>query len=177
MCDYCGCRDRPAIAELSAEHDELLELIYGLRRLADAGERAGVRALLEQRVLPLLRAHVDKEERGLFTQLRSAWAADARLDALVDEHRDLDERIAGLIESPSWRAELREAARLLADHIMAEEVDLFPYALYELGAGQWEAVDAVHAAHAAAETHAAPDAHTDADAHAEHHEPVATTTS
>jgi hemerythrin-like domain-containing protein len=145
MCDYCGCRDRPAIAELSAEHDELLELVYGLRRLAEADEHARARALVEQRVLPLLRDHVDKEERGLFTQLRAAWEADARLDALADEHRGLDERMARLTESPSWREELHEAARMLADHIVAEEVDLFPYALYELGSGQWEAIDAVHA--------------------------------
>lgn len=87
MCAYCGCRQRPAIDELSEEHEQLLELVYGLRRRAETGDHAEVVAVLEGDLGPLLAHHADKEERGLFTQLRTSWHADDRLDTLVAAHR------------------------------------------------------------------------------------------
>ena len=89
MCDYCGCRRHAPIEELSGEHEELLEVGYRLRRLTREGRPDEALALLEQRLVPLLRSHTSKEERGLFVQLRSAWEADDRLDSLVDEHRTI----------------------------------------------------------------------------------------
>jgi hemerythrin-like domain-containing protein len=146
VCDYCGCRRNPAIDELSAEHDQLLDLLYGLRRAAKRGAHTEVVSTLDNDVLPLLEAHTAKEEHGLFTELRTAWDCDVRLDSLVDEHRDVERRI-DLVRSgaPGWAEELHRLADLLSSHIMDEETDLFPYALYELDDGQWNAVAAVHA--------------------------------
>jgi hemerythrin-like domain-containing protein len=146
MCDYCGCRLRPAIDELSEEHERLLDLVYGLRRKAEAGDHAQVAATLERDLAPLLRHHADKEERGLFTQLRAAWQADDRLDALVTEHRDLERLLAGVIAGgQDWTRLLLRLADELTEHIFDEETDLFPYALYELTPAQWDEVEAVHA--------------------------------
>lgn len=145
MCDYCGCRRQAAIDELSDEHDRLLNLTYGLRRAARQGDHATVIETLDARIVPLLRRHTDKEERGLFTQLRNAWAVDERLDRLVDEHRDIEVQIARVrAGGPTWVHQVRQLADTLSAHIMDEETDLFPYALYELDAAQWTAVEAVH---------------------------------
>ena len=146
MCDYCGCRLRPAIDELSEEHDRLLDLVYGLRRRAEEGDHAGVAATLEQDLSPLLRHHADKEERGLFTQLRAAWQADDRLDALVAEHRDLERLLADVIDGGTgWAQLVGRLADELTEHIFDEETDLFPYSLYELTPEQWDEVETVHA--------------------------------
>lgn len=145
MCDYCGCRRHAPIEELSEEHEELLELGYRLRRLAREGAPAEALELLEQRLVPLLRAHTAKEERGLFAQLRSTWEADDRLDALVSEHRAMDAALAVVRRGGlGWTAALEALLADLSEHIMAEETDLFPYAAYDLGADQWRAVEEVH---------------------------------
>lgn len=145
MCDYCGCRRQAAIDELSEEHERLLDLTYGLRKAAKRADHAAVMTTLADEVVPLLQRHTDKEERGLFTQLRQAWGCDTRLDTLVDEHRDIEERIERIrAEAPAWPDEVRHLANDLSAHIMDEETDLFPYALYELDDRQWGAIDAVH---------------------------------
>jgi hemerythrin-like domain-containing protein len=147
VCDYCGCRSQPAIDELSEEHDRLLDLVYGLRRHATPGGHATVTAILEHEVVPLLRHHTDKEERGLFEQLRSAWGVDDRLATLVAEHRDIDGLVDHVLAGgPDWAAAVHGLVRSLSRHIADEETDLFPYALYELAERQWDAVEAVHGA-------------------------------
>jgi hemerythrin-like domain-containing protein len=88
-----------------------------------------------------------KEEEGLFTQLRSAWEADDRLATLVDEHREIDDLAAAvLVDDVGWSGHLATLVATLSEHILSEETDLFPYALYELGHRQWNAVERVHAA-------------------------------
>ena len=149
MCDYCGCRRQAAIDELSDEHDRLLNLAYGLRRAVRRDDHATVVETLDTEIVPLLRHHTDKEERGLFTQLRHAWAVDERLDSLVDEHRDVERQIDRVrAGGATWKLHVRQLADTLSAHIMDEETDLFPYALYELDTTQWSAIDAVHGASA-----------------------------
>lgn len=146
MCDYCGCRRQAPIDELSAEHERVQDLGYQLRQLARAGEHAAVVAVLEREFTPLLQAHTAKEERGVFTELRGSWDADDRLEALVDEHRALEaglERVAA--GDPGWAQALEALLTDLSEHVLAEETDLFPYALYELSARQWRAVEDAHA--------------------------------
>lgn len=90
MCDYCGCRHEPAIAELSQEHEQVLELSSRMRwhaRERDLGAAQRTLAALQ----PLLAVHTHKEEQGPFAQLRRAWGADDRIDALIREHHDIDE--------------------------------------------------------------------------------------
>lgn len=146
MCDFCGCRRQAPIDELSAEHERVLDLGYQLRQLGRTADHGAVATLLEHEVAPLLRRHTTKEERGVFTQLRETWEADDRLDALVDEHRELEAAIATVLAGgPDWPGVLTTLLDDLSEHILAEETDLFPYALYELGSHQWEAVAAAHA--------------------------------
>lgn len=149
MCDYCGCRFIPPIAELSEEHDRLMDLAYELRRLADAGERERVVEVLDGEFAALLRHHTAKEEQGVFAQLRTTGEADARLDTLVGEHRDIEAQLdrvrRGGDGEGSWQEAVGELASDLAGHVLDEEVDLFPYAMYELDDAQWDTVSAVHA--------------------------------
>jgi hemerythrin-like domain-containing protein len=147
VCDFCGCRQQPAIDELSEEHERLLDLGYRLRRWAAEGDRDRVRHAVVQDLLPLLHHHTDKEERGLFAQLRAAWEADDRLATLVDEHRRIDDlatRVLG--DDVGWPEHLTTLVATLSEHILSEETDLFPYARYELDHRQWDAVERVHAA-------------------------------
>lgn len=145
MCDYCGCRQQPAIAELSDEHDRLLDLGYRLRRLTACGWHEEVLAIIDDQLGPLLRHHTDREERGIFTQLRANFEADARLDELEAEHRDIDARLDRVrMATDGWQETLSQLVTDLAQHIFDEEVDLFPYAMYELTPAQWDAVAEVH---------------------------------
>lgn len=146
MCDYCGCRDRSPIDDLAKEHERVLDLGYQLRRLAREGAHREAAAILEHDFVPLLAHHTAKEERGLFTQLRASWEADDRLDALVDEHRAMEAQLAIVaLGAPGWEDVLVALVADLAEHVLSEETDLFPYALYELSADQWQAVEDVHA--------------------------------
>ncbi len=147
MCDYCGCRRQPVIDELSDEHEHLLEHVSQLRRLSRSGSHDEVAEILRVHVVPALAVHTTKEERGIFTELRRSWVADDRLDALVGEHRAIEELIGRILAAEiDWRPLVRELADDLAGHIVDEETDLFPYALYELTPGQWEAVESLHRA-------------------------------
>lgn len=145
MCDYCGCREQAAIEELSQEHEQLLNVVYRLRRDGARGDHPAVLEALEVELAPLLRRHTDKEEQGLFVQLRDAWAADDRLDVLVDEHRRIEELLEAVVAGGAdWHGALVLLADELSEHIFDEETDLFPYARYELREAQWAAVEEVH---------------------------------
>lgn len=146
MCDYCGCRFIAPIADLSDEHDRLMDLAYELRRLADAGARDRVMGILDGEFGSLLRHHTDKEERGVFAQLRATGGAGPRLDALIGEHRDIEIQLARVRRGDEgWQQAMSRLASDLAGHILDEEVDLFPYAMYELDDTQWDTVAEVHA--------------------------------
>ena len=151
MCDYCGCRFIPPIADLSDEHDRLMDLAYELRRLADAGARDRVVEIIDGEFASLLRRHTDKEEHGIFTQLRSTGEADPRLDALTGEHRDIEAQLARVRRGDAgWQEAVGRLASDLSGHIIDEEADLFPYAMYELDDTQWDTVAEDHASAGAA---------------------------
>lgn len=146
MCDYCGCRNQPEIAELSQEHDRLLDLAYDLKHLAAGGSHTEVLAIVDGPFASLLAHHTGKEERGIFTQLRSHDEADDRLDALLTEHRELEAQLTAVREGhEGWRSVLVRLVADLNQHVIDEEVDLFPYAMYELRGPQWDRVAEVHA--------------------------------
>lgn len=74
MCDYCDCRLVPAIADLTADHELLLDLTTQLR--------------------VLLERHTRREEQGIFAALRDAGAGEyvdrfdrdhAVVESLLDE--------------------------------------------------------------------------------------------
>ena len=147
MCDYCGCHSQTAIAELSEEHDRIQDLCYDLRRLDASDDEPAARRLVDERLAPLLLHHTDKEERGLFAELRSCWEADDRLDTLIDEHRDIEAQLQRVrAGGTGWQQAVRQLVTEISQHILDEEVDLFPYALYELRPRQWESLDELHEA-------------------------------
>ncbi len=135
----------PAIEELTREHDHLLELVGRLRRLAEADDHDGVRNLLDHEFAPLLGRHAHKEEHGVFRALRSTRRVDDRLDELTGEHRTIEALVEEVHRGRSgWQHALGRLADDLSSHVMDEEVDLFPSAMYELDDAQWEAVADVH---------------------------------
>lgn len=140
MCDHCGCRSYPQIAELTDDHDRILELAW---RIAEA-HRACVDVGADHDALTaLLDAHVSREEKGLYPLLADGGdlTADVR-DALEEEHRDLDAAIAtGGFD--------RRAYYALAAHIEHEETELFPAAMFAFDEEEWHALRAVHHAHPA----------------------------
>jgi hypothetical protein len=142
MCDYCDCRSHAPIAELSADHERLLDDLAALRRAAAAGDDGGARAALG-RLRPLLEAHAAREEQGVFHELVAADAGAGYVEAFRAEHDRLHTLVAAA-GSPRWREATAELCELLADHIAREERDLFPAAHQLLQPSQWDAVDAVH---------------------------------
>ena len=67
MCDHCGCREYPPIAELSADHVEILALAEQLATATRHG--TPVDAAGRDRLRSLLEVHAAKEEVGLYPLL------------------------------------------------------------------------------------------------------------
>lgn len=147
MCEYCGCQALDAIAELTAEHDLVVELSRQARSalrdgdLDAAAERSRV-------VAAVLELHTAVEEGALFP----AMAADFgdHVAALEAEHRLVESVLAesaeGTPSDPSWPERLDRALYLLREHILKEQDGVFPAALSHLDTAQWEALEAVRAA-------------------------------
>jgi hypothetical protein len=138
VCDHCGCRAFPPIAELTAEHEEILARGWALAEAERAGRPpppAEVDALAR-----LLDVHVRKEETGLYPELiaRGALSADQLAD-LEQEHRDLHDRL-------SVARFDRRAFYALAAHIEVEEMELFPAAMLGFDDEEWDTLDGAHRA-------------------------------
>lgn len=138
MCDHCGCREFAPIAELTAEHEEILERAWSLAETERAGRTASRRDLDE--LLQLLEVHVAKEETGLYPQLvaRGALAGDT-LAELEDEHVQLH----AALRSEGFG---RRAFYALAAHIEVEEMELFPAAMLGFDDEEWDAMTDAHVA-------------------------------
>jgi hemerythrin-like domain-containing protein len=126
------------VALLSAEHDAVQRLLRELHSAGLAGDialgRAAARALREALTL-----HADREERGVFAELRDAGVGDAYVSGFEADHLT----IRGLLDRiPEDMSAVAELERLLADHILREESDLFPAAHQLLAPEQWDAIAA-----------------------------------
>jgi hemerythrin-like domain-containing protein len=138
MCDHCGCRAFPPIAELTAEHEEILERGWAVAEAERAGriqDASEVDALVR-----LLDVHVRKEETGLYPELiaRGDLSAD-QLAELEEEHRDLHRALTASTFD-------RRAFYTLAAHIEVEEMELFPAAMLGFDDEEWDAMDGAHRA-------------------------------
>ena len=139
MCDYCGCRRSGPTAELTAEHERLLELGDMLHTALHRGAAApDVFAALVR----LLQMHAAKEEVGLFVHARESTPLAEQIDALCREHADLHRWLA---DGPTGR-HVPEALRLLVTHIDDEEYDLFPHIFHALDPEQWDEIELAHRA-------------------------------
>jgi hemerythrin-like domain-containing protein len=138
VCDHCGCRAFPPIAELTAEHEEILARGWALAEAERAGRTppaAEVEALAR-----LLDVHVRKEETGLYPELlvRGGLSAEQLAD-LEQEHRDLHDTFTAARFD-------RRAFYALAAHIEVEEMELFPAAMLGFDDEEWDAVNGAHRA-------------------------------
>ncbi len=141
MCEYCGCRGVPPIAELMDEHSALVDQAQGVRRALSSGDPGEAMSRL-QRLVAHLDRHVLREEDGIFRAMRGAGEFVDEVDQLEAEHRDFAATIAGL---DSDAAEFgRVVTRLLDDldqHVEREDLGIFPVSVVTLGAKGWAMVD------------------------------------
>ena len=118
MCNYCGCRDFPLIARLTAEHETIADAAGRLRdAISDGGDAP---ARLDD-LLALLLPHTSTEETGLFTDLRVEGSLTEAVDKLCAEHDDIH-GVLGAVDrvNPDWPAVLAalEQLRPLATEVL-----------------------------------------------------------
>jgi hemerythrin-like domain-containing protein len=144
MCDHCGCRAFPAIADLSAEHETILELAWELAEATRTGRPA--RTGVADDLRALLDRHIDKEERALYPLLVDVGDLDRETkDALEDEHVEVRAALAdGAFDRRDYYA--------LGAHIEQEEMELFPAAMFGFDDDAWDALYARGGAIAASKT-------------------------
>jgi hemerythrin-like domain-containing protein len=138
MCDHCGCRAFPPIAELTADHETILDLAW---TLAEASQVAGHAAsAVKCDLLALLDRHVVKEETGLYPALVATGAVSAaEVSDLEAEHRDLRRSLTdGGFDRRDFYA--------LAAHIEGEEMELFPAAMLSFDDEEWRVTSDAHRA-------------------------------
>ncbi|MER5471092.1 hemerythrin domain-containing protein [Streptomyces sp. NPDC002935] len=144
MCEYCGCQALPEIAELTREHDLVVNLI-GHVHTAHCDADIPRMAWIARRVSAVLVPHTAVEELGLFPPLAEEFPDG--IAALRAEHRHieavLDEAAVGVPADPAWPLRLLDALDLLRNHILKEQDGVFPAALAGLSTEDWEAMDAV----------------------------------
>jgi len=137
MCDHCGCRDFAPVAELTAEHETILELAWEVAEQARAGHRPAAEA---GPLLALLERHSAKEETGLYPELLGVGALEVDvIDRLEAEHRSLRSCLVGGTFD-------RRAFLALAAHIEEEELELFSAAMLWFDDDEWNAAGAAHRA-------------------------------
>jgi hemerythrin-like domain-containing protein len=144
MCEHCGCRGVPPIAELMDEHSALMVQAHFVRRELGAGDHAAAMALLADLVTHLDR-HVQREEDGIFRALRAKGEFIDEIDALEDEHRAFAAVVATLHQDSDTFA--ADVSRLLDDldaHVEREDLGIFPVSVVTLGAKGWAMVDEAH---------------------------------
>lgn len=134
MCDHCGCRDLSQIAELTGEHQAILDLAW--RCAEDSRSAAERNPATANSLRLLLEDHVAKEEAGLYPLLVLRGYPRPELKGLEDEHREIHRRLeCGEFD--------RYAFYYLAAHIEVEETELFPRALFSFEEEDWSAMDDV----------------------------------
>lgn len=144
MCEYCGCQDMPAIAALTAEHDELRAVARDAQSAARSGDRLAA-AAAAHRLLTLLRPHTEIEERALFPAMAREFAE--HVASLEADHRRLVPALAAIADPAdvqgSWAEDLHKALAELFTHILREQDGLFPATLSVLTAADWDLLERV----------------------------------
>lgn len=131
MCDLCGCRRIPEIAELGAQHERIETLAAAVMEALSSESANLVESIIELR--EALSPHVSREEQGIFTQARQLGIGAESIGELTEDHR----RFAQILAEPEKldRAELVRLVDDLIMHITIEEFDLFPTIAEELEPG------------------------------------------
>lgn len=141
MCEYCGCRQVPAIGELMDEHTALVDEAHHVRQELGTGDLDGAMTRLTGLVAHLTR-HVRREEAGVFRAMRAKGEFIDEIDALEGEHRDFAAVVATLHQDSATFA--ADVSRLLDDldaHVEREDLGIFPVSVVTLGATGWATVE------------------------------------
>lgn len=141
MCNYCGCRAIPAIAELTDQHEEIAEVAGDLERaiVAEHWPEATEQLATLRR---LLAPHVALEETGLFSVVGALQEFADGVAILYDDHDDIDSALDQ--PTPDW-SRVRAAVHQLFEHIDREEHGLFPASLATFTNDQWDRVHELQA--------------------------------
>lgn len=146
MCEYCGCQALDAIADLTAEHDLVIELGRQVRGALKGGD-LGRAAERVRAITAVLGPHTEVEEDALFPAMAAEFPD--HVEALRGEHRVIKDVLAeaahGTPTDPAWPARVEQVLHLLREHILKEQDGVFPAALAVLGPDQWNAMDMVRA--------------------------------
>jgi hemerythrin-like domain-containing protein len=146
MCEYCGCQAVTAIDELTREHDHVVNLIGDVRAAHTASDTARMAELARQ-ITSVLGPHTQVEEHGLFPALAADFPD--HVAALEADHRRIEavlgEAATGTPADPTWPGRLTDTLDRLRDHILKEQDGVFPAALANLGAAEWDTIDAIRA--------------------------------
>jgi hemerythrin-like domain-containing protein len=143
MCEYCGCQDVPAIAQLTAEHDAIVDLMARVRDAVARDDRDSA-AQTARQMLAILGPHTSVEEQALFPAMQAEFTE--QIDQLRAEHREIEAVLATQPTDPDWPAHLLAALHQLREHILKEQDGVFPASLAILRPEDWERLDAVRAA-------------------------------
>lgn len=136
MCDHCGCRAVAPIAELTADHERILDLAWQVAETIPADDPGRLAARDE--LMALLDLHAAKEEAGLYPLLIGTGDLDReRCDVLEEEHRTIHDLLArGTFDRRDYFA--------LAAHVEEEEMELFSGALFAFDEPEWSAMESAH---------------------------------
>lgn len=144
MCEHCGCRGVPPIAELMDEHLDLLDLAGTVRRLLADGDRFAAEAALGE-LGRRLEGHVLLEESGLFTALKDQGDIAEHVLDLEEEHAGFDESLGLLdVDAADFADRVEALLEDLSAHIDKENLGIFPVAVVTLAATGWETVGRAH---------------------------------
>jgi hemerythrin-like domain-containing protein len=140
MCEYCGCQSVPAIAELTAEHDQVVELVGQARA---AHRRSDLDGLIDacRSISTVLAVHTVAEEEGLFPAMAPDFPD--QIAALEADHRRIEAVLSGATDGtarsdPRWPHAVMDVLALLREHIFKEQDGVFPAALATLTNEQWD---------------------------------------
>ena len=142
MCSYCGCRALTEIADLTAQHEEIVNATGPLRRAAEAQDHETAKTFVAS-LIALLNPHTSQEELGVFAELRKREEFTEHVDALCAEHLHLHALFARIADGEIGLAS--EAIGALREHIEKEENGLFPAAAVELEGPVWQELAERHA--------------------------------
>lgn len=151
MCQYCGCRDIKTIGDLTAEHEQIRNLIGAVRVNADA-DRHGAAVESLRQLADLLATHDAIEEQSIYPAMREREEYADKVDILFREHEETDEMMAANLtradlDGPAavhWD-EVLHVLWTLSEHVEHEENGMFPAAAIELSVEEWERAELIRA--------------------------------
>lgn len=144
MCEYCGCQNVPAIAVLTAEHDELRAVARDAASAARSDDRTAA-AAAARRLLTLLRPHTQIEEQALFPAMAGEFPE--HVTSLLNDHHRIEHTLAVIADpadaGATWVRDLDAALAELFTHILREQDGLFPATLSVLTPSDWDHLEQV----------------------------------